>query len=189
MFMPFTSRSRARGASVVAAIALAGAVVLTPNAAQAAGTVMDDAYTVSAGSVFTTPAGQGILANDPGVDELALVSITGTGHGTLSPIGAGGTFRYLPADGFVGVDVFTYCVWPLPGTPCVTGNATVTLTVTSTIERIGGSAATPSQRGSRPPSSTAKHGSGTSTSHPARCSPTPSPPQRLREPPAARCCW
>jgi putative cell wall-binding protein len=120
-------------------VAVAAAVGFAPSAALAAPTAADDSYTVSAGALFTTPLGLGVLANDLGVDLSALVSVsTGPAHGVLSSVGAGGGFSYLPAEGFVGVDVFSYCVRLLPGTPCVTANATVSLTVNPVVERIGG---------------------------------------------------
>lgn len=133
------SGPRARAATIATATAVAAGLVLAPTAAHAATpTATNDAYAVGADSVFTTAAGLGVLANDLGVDVSALVQVQGApAHGTLGPIGAGGGFTYTPAAGYLGVDVFTYCI-ALPVVGCVSANATVTLTVAGTVERIGG---------------------------------------------------
>jgi putative cell wall-binding protein len=130
---------RARAATIATATAVAAGFVLVPSAAHAATpTATNDAYSVGADSVFTTAAGLGVLANDLGLDVSALVQVQGAPtHGTLGAIGAGGVFTYTPAAGYVGVDVFTYCI-ALPVVGCVSANATVTLTVAGTVERIGG---------------------------------------------------
>ncbi len=67
-----------------------------------------DAYSVNEGSLLTVPA-PGILANDtdPDNDPLTAVFVSGVSHGTLA-LNANGSFTYLPAAGFHGVDSFTY---------------------------------------------------------------------------------
>jgi putative cell wall-binding protein len=134
------SGRRARAVAVAGAIALVGAAVAVPSAAQAVEpTATNDAYVLTVDALFSTPVGLGLLANDLGIDLSALAVVqTGPAHGTLSTIGAGGAFTYQPAAGFVGVDVFTYCLKLLPALPCLGASATVTLQVDGVIERIGG---------------------------------------------------
>ncbi|MCS5722686.1 cell wall-binding repeat-containing protein [Herbiconiux sp. CPCC 203407] len=130
----------ARAVAAAGSIALTAGAVLVPSAAQAAEPIAtDDSYLISADTFFSTAVGAGLLANDLGIDLSALAVVqTGPAHGALSPIGAGGSFTYQPDAGFVGVDVFTYCLKLLPGTPCLGASATVTLQVDGVIERIGG---------------------------------------------------
>ena len=129
---------RARAAAVIAAIATAAALALVPTAAHAANTGTADVYAIEAGTVFTTPVGQGVLANDLGLGATALAQrTTSPNFGTVGVFNADGTFTYTPAPGFVGSDGFTYCI-ALPVVGCVSANISVTITVTSTIERIGG---------------------------------------------------
>ncbi|MCS5735910.1 cell wall-binding repeat-containing protein [Herbiconiux daphne] len=131
-------RLRGRILAAVAASAVAGAVILAPSAAQAASTAVDDDYTLAADAVFTVPAGLGVLANDIGLDVSALVQVKAApAHGTVGSIGAGGVFTYTPQAGFVGADVFTYCI-ALPVIGCVSADASVHLHLAGTVERIGG---------------------------------------------------
>jgi putative cell wall-binding protein len=130
---------RARAASVIGALTVAGAVILAPSAAHAATTAVDDDYTVGAGAIFTTAAASGVLANDMGVDPSSSIKVDEvTAHGTLVSFGNDGAFSYEPDDGFVGVDTFTYCFAIAPTLPCLSESATVTLDVVPAIERISG---------------------------------------------------
>jgi len=70
-----------------------------------------------------------VLANDtdPDGDELAVGEVGVAAHGTTS-INPDGTVRYLPDDGFSGLDTFTYTVTDSHGG---TDMATVSVNVTS----------------------------------------------------------
>jgi len=74
---------------------------VAPNAAA-------DAYRTQQGSALAVPA-PGVLGNDRDGDGDPLSALVGSrpGHGTLT-LNPNGSFRYLPADGFAGVDRFSY---------------------------------------------------------------------------------
>lgn len=99
-----------------------------PNDAPVA---VEDAYAVVAGQSFECPAALGLLANDwdPDDDALAAERVgsarTANGWAYVEPTGA---FRYLPDDGYSGVDAFTYRASDGALPSAVT---TVTLTVTA----------------------------------------------------------
>jgi Ca2+-binding RTX toxin-like protein/Mg-chelatase subunit ChlD len=65
------------------------------------GTVEDQTLTVGPG---------GVLANDadPDLDAISAVLVSGPSFGTLASFGSDGSFTYVPAAGFNGVDTFTY---------------------------------------------------------------------------------
>jgi hypothetical protein len=69
---------------------------------------LPDAYTITEGLALEVSA-PGVLANDTDadMDPLQAVSNTLPASGTLA-LGADGSFTYMPAPGFVGVDGFTY---------------------------------------------------------------------------------
>ncbi|MBE3068800.1 MAG: tandem-95 repeat protein, partial [Planctomycetes bacterium] len=86
----------------------------------------DDAYTVTAGqklSVFMP----GVLANDVDADgDWLIAMVVGQpSHGTFSADPLGG-FTYTPADGFTGIDTFTYSA---ADQRAFSAPATVTITV------------------------------------------------------------
>ncbi|MDO9396034.1 MAG: cell wall-binding repeat-containing protein [Herbiconiux sp.] len=133
---------RGRGAAAVAAaLAVSASVLLVPAAAHAAPVAVDDEYTISTGFTFVTDFSNGVLKNDTEVDQTHSLSVvTAAQHGTVKALGAGGAFRYIPATGFAGDDVFTYCVSAMPSSGvCLSGFATVKLHVKPTFERLAGS--------------------------------------------------
>ena len=97
-----------------------------PNDAPVA---LPDAYTIAAGQWFECPAAVGLLANDldPDGDELLAERVEPASSGWVF-VEPSGAFRYLPAEGFTGIDTFTYRAsdGALPS-----GVTTVTLTVTT----------------------------------------------------------
>lgn len=97
--------------------------VLPVNDAPAA---VADAYTINEDSTLSVSA-SGVLGNDSDVDGDSLTSLLGTGpaHGALT-LNADGSFTYVPAAGFNGVDTFTYSAYD--GTSA-SAAATVTITV------------------------------------------------------------
>jgi putative cell wall-binding protein len=130
-------------AAVVAAAGVIGAVALAPSAANADELIPvlnNDAYTLTAGQTYTTPAGQGVFANDVDLGLTPLISIvSGPSHGSIDGLGDGGAFTYTPENTFSGDDSFIYCVKLAKAIPCLPLlTARVTLTVEPTIERIGG---------------------------------------------------
>ncbi|MDO9396818.1 MAG: cell wall-binding repeat-containing protein [Herbiconiux sp.] len=127
------------GAALMAAL-VAGALLSVPAAAQAVPpTAVDDNYSVGAGAVFTTGPGDGLKANDRGfeVPGIAISIKSMPEFGSLADLWLDGRFPYEPDPGFVGVDSFTYCLKVLTD-PCAGPDATVSLTVSSVLERIGG---------------------------------------------------
>jgi VCBS repeat-containing protein len=68
-----------------------------------------DFYTTRPNTALTTDVYNGVLANDLDVNNchLTAVLVAGASHGTLS-LNADGTFVYLPAGGFTGMDSFVY---------------------------------------------------------------------------------
>ncbi len=87
----------------------------------------DDAYSVHHDRQLVVPA-PGVLGNDddPDGDPLDVVVTAPPLHGTLS-LSSTGRIVYLPDEGFVGVDTFSYTV----SDGVATSTATVTLTVTN----------------------------------------------------------
>jgi hypothetical protein len=85
----------------------------------------DDAYSVTGSSL--TVQSPGVLSNDntAGAGALTSVLASSTAHGTLS-FNADGSFTYIPTNGFVGTDRFTYYASNTAGQ---TGVATVVLNV------------------------------------------------------------
>jgi len=88
---------------------------------------VDDAYTTPQGTPLTVDAA-GVLANDsdPDGDAITPVLLSTVSNGTLT-FNASGGFTYVPANGFSGVDTFTYRV---SDGSLSSGVATVTITVT-----------------------------------------------------------
>ena len=87
-----------------------------------------DAYTVVESGSLTVPAPQGVLGNDSDPEGGPLTAALGDDvtHGTLS-LAADGSFTYVPAAGFAGMDAFTYAAVDALGQRAT---ATVTITVT-----------------------------------------------------------
>jgi putative cell wall-binding protein len=127
--------------SVAGAAAVTTAALLAPAAAHAEPvppTAVADSYT-AAGVLFTTPAGGGLLANDLNVGAGVFAKVEAPpAHGSIVGLTADGMLKYLPAEGFVGVDSFEYCLKVAETLPCLTPNTKVTITVNAAIERIGG---------------------------------------------------
>lgn len=70
----------------------------------------NDAYDAREMAALSVPAAEGVLANDADVDsvELTAVLVMSPSHGGLT-LGEDGSFTYIPAaDGFDGIDTFTY---------------------------------------------------------------------------------
>lgn len=131
-------RRRGRGRLLAAATALALAPVLlvAPAAHALNPTGVADVFTADAGVLFTSPA-RGVLANDLGVVPGTLITVTGEPTYGEVTMNLDGTFTYLPIAGYVGVDVFEYCLKLIVG-PCLTPPVKVSITVNALIERIGG---------------------------------------------------
>lgn len=90
----------------------AGPVRRTADKSGAAPKVMDDHFTVKAGSTLAITAAAGILVNDydPEGDAVSATSVTDyVDHGTLS-VFADGHFNYTPTAGYTGYDYFDYRV-------------------------------------------------------------------------------
>ncbi len=80
-------------------------VTITVNAAPVAS---DDAYSVAGGTMLTVDAADGVLANDSYTGGTPTVALdTPPANGTVI-LNSDGSFQYTPADGFYGVDSFTY---------------------------------------------------------------------------------
>jgi VCBS repeat-containing protein len=86
-----------------------------------------DAYSLLGHTPLTVNAAQGVLANDTDAenDPLTAVLQSGPAHGSLT-LNADGSFLYVPNNGFVGQDSFTYVAKDQDGS---SNPATVTLTV------------------------------------------------------------
>src|SRR6184192_3088189 len=87
----------------------------------------DDSYTTPEDTQLTVSA-PGVLANDSDVDgdALSAVLVSGPSHGTLT-LNSDGSFSYMPALNFNGIDSFTY---KASDGQVQSGVATVTITVT-----------------------------------------------------------
>src|SRR5438045_2430544 len=87
----------------------------------------DDSYTTPEDTQLTVAA-PGVLANDSDVDgdPLSTILVTGPSHGTLT-LNGDGSFSYMPALNFNGVDTFTY---KATDGQAQSGIATATITVT-----------------------------------------------------------
>src|SRR4029079_15397326 len=87
----------------------------------------DDSYTTPEDTQLTVAA-PGVLANDSDVDgdALSAVLVTGPSHGTLT-LNSDGSFTYMPAMNFNGIDSFTY---KASDSQAQSGIATATITVT-----------------------------------------------------------
>ncbi|MFC5178961.1 OmpL47-type beta-barrel domain-containing protein [Nocardioides taihuensis] len=88
----------------------------------------DDAYATNAGDTLRVAA-PGVLGNDsdPDGDTLSAEVVDAPAHASSFALAGDGSFTYVPAPGFGGVDTFRYRV--VSGTS-VSAPATVTLTVT-----------------------------------------------------------
>src|SRR5205814_1086418 len=89
---------------------------------------LHDALPISPEDTQLTVAAPGVLANDSDVDgdPLSTILVTGPSHGTLTMNGDG-SFSYMPALNFNGVDTFTY---KATDGQAQSGIATATITVT-----------------------------------------------------------
>jgi VCBS repeat-containing protein len=90
-------------------------------------TAVADEYTTNAGETLNVPVADGVLDNDsdPDGDPLEAQLVDGVDHGLLT-LRADGSFTYVPAVGFAGVDSFLYFAFD----GLVTSNvALVTITV------------------------------------------------------------
>src|SRR5437773_2104851 len=87
----------------------------------------DDSYTTAEDTQLTVSA-PGVLANDSDVDgdALSAVLMSGPSHGTLT-LNSDGSFSYMPALNYNGVDSFTY---KASDGQAQSGVATATITVT-----------------------------------------------------------
>src|SRR5213075_604843 len=87
----------------------------------------DDSYTTPEDTQLTVIA-PGVLANDSDVDSdpLSTILVTGPSHGTLT-LNGDGSFSYVPALNFNGIDTFTY---KATDGQAQSGIATATITVT-----------------------------------------------------------
>src|SRR5205823_6375448 len=105
------------------------ATVTITETGSAAGRVAanDDNYTTAEDTQLTVSA-PGVLANDSDVDSDALsaVLVSNPTHGTLT-LNGDGSFTYMPALNFNGIDSFTY---KASDGQAQSGVATVTITVT-----------------------------------------------------------
>ncbi len=69
-------------------------------------TAVADTYATSANHTLAVGADSGVLANDDGLG-LSATLISGASHGTLT-LARSGSFHYVPAAGYSGVDHFAY---------------------------------------------------------------------------------
>ncbi len=71
----------------------------------------DDGYTTDEDTTLVLPALTGVLANDQDMnlpDDLTAMLVSGPTNGTLTDLGADGSFTYIPVPNYSGVDGFTY---------------------------------------------------------------------------------
>ncbi len=114
----------------VALATILAATLLLPAAAVAAGTAVDDAYSVAEDATLAVSAAEGVLANDlPADANLSVQRGDDPEHGSLSLNLNSGLFTYTPDPNFHGIDTFTYR--NRDGTADPSNEATVTITVTS----------------------------------------------------------
>src|SRR5207245_2081615 len=83
-------------------------VTITVNAVNDAPVALDDNYSVNENTRLTVDA-PGVLGNDSDVDgdTLSAVLVSGPAHGTLT-LSTNGSFSYVPAISYNGIDTFTY---------------------------------------------------------------------------------
>jgi VCBS repeat-containing protein len=86
-------------------------VTITVTAVNDPPTVVNDAYTVAAGTLLNVAAASGVLANDSDVEgsPLTVALVSAPAHGTLM-LNATGSFMYMSLGSFEGTDTFTYKV-------------------------------------------------------------------------------
>ncbi|MEL6264922.1 MAG: Ig-like domain-containing protein, partial [Pseudomonadota bacterium] len=101
------------------------AVTAAANSAPVAGA---DSYATLPGEALDISAAGGVLANDSDPDGDAITSglLTAPQNGALESFSLDGSFRYVPNQGFTGVDTFTYRVTDDGG---LSADQTVTITV------------------------------------------------------------
>ncbi|HKQ39099.1 MAG TPA: Ig-like domain-containing protein, partial [Verrucomicrobiae bacterium] len=89
--------------------AVAVNILLLPNPKENhAPLAVNDQYGTTTNSTLNVPA-RGVLTNDsdPDNDPLSAILVGGPVHGTLA-LNPNGSFQYIPAPGFAGIDAFTY---------------------------------------------------------------------------------
>jgi VCBS repeat-containing protein len=121
---------RAVDAGVPNATSAVTTVTITVNPVNDAPLANADSYTMNEDSIFSLPA-SGVLANDTDVegDAHSVVLAAMTTNGVLT-LNADGSFSYMPAANFNGIDSFTYRAID-SGSPAATSAATVvSITVT-----------------------------------------------------------
>jgi VCBS repeat-containing protein len=114
----------------------AATVTITVNCINDAPVANDDSYATTQ-DVPLTIAAPGLLGNDVDVDlpygdVLSASAPAASQFGGTVTVNADGSFGYVPAPGFAGIDSFTYTVTDSAG---ATATATVTITVTATNNR------------------------------------------------------
>src|SRR5205085_1551646 len=120
--------------------ATATVTITVPNAVKA----NDDAVTTDQ----NTPVAVTVLSNDtrsPGGSPLAPASVTvvtAAAHGTTTVNPTTGSITYTPANGFSGVDRYSYRVCDTSTPTPVCSTATVTVTVANVVTAVDDSAAT-----------------------------------------------
>lgn len=106
----FTYQARDGGPDTVGAHAASNLATVTITVVQVndAPVAAADAYDAPTNLPLTVPA-PGVLGNDTDEegDALTAVLVTAPSHGTVE-LAADGSFRYVPEQGFQGVDSFTY---------------------------------------------------------------------------------
>jgi outer membrane protein assembly factor BamB len=83
-------------------------ITVLPEGSNSAPVAVDDDYQTVTGEPLSVP-GSGILANDMDADgdSLSAVLVSSVSHGDLE-LNSDGSFLYIPENGFVGTDSFTY---------------------------------------------------------------------------------
>jgi VCBS repeat-containing protein len=84
-------------------------VTITVAQVNEAPVVAADSYSTNENRTLNVNAGNGVLANDTDADNdrLTALLVTGASSGTVT-LNPNGSFRYIPAPGFVGTATFTY---------------------------------------------------------------------------------